>query len=73
MSPEQAKGTGLTPAQIYGVWVRVIYEMVTGHLPFEAEQPTEVIGLILNKEPLPFWRDTIVTRRPSSNESSQRP
>jgi len=56
MSPEQAKGKrvdGRTDVWALGT---VIYEMVTGHVPFEAETPSEVIGLILNKEPLPLAR-----------------
>jgi tetratricopeptide (TPR) repeat protein len=51
MSPEQAKGQrvdGRTDLWSLGA---VIYEMVTGHAPFEAETPSEVLGLILNKEP----------------------
>src|SRR4030095_13371631 len=56
MSPEQAKGKrvdGRTDVWALGA---VIYEMVTGHVPFEAETPSEVIGLILNKEPPPLAR-----------------
>ena len=51
MSPEQAKGQrvdGRTDLWSLGA---VIYEMVTGHAPFEAKTPSEVLGLILNKEP----------------------
>jgi serine/threonine protein kinase/Tfp pilus assembly protein PilF len=51
MSPEQAKGQrvdGRTDLWSLGA---VIYEMVTGHAPFEAETPSEVLALILNKEP----------------------
>ena len=51
MSPEQAKGQrvdGRTDLWSLGA---VIYEMVTGHAPFEAGTPSEVLGLILNKEP----------------------
>src|SRR5262245_21861553 len=56
MSPEQAKGKrvdGRTDVWALGA---VIYEMVTGHVPFAAETPSEVIGLILNREPLPLGR-----------------
>lgn len=56
MSPEQAKGKRVDGrTDIWGLGA-VIYEMVTGHVPFEGETPTEVIGLILNKEPLPLAR-----------------
>ena len=56
MSPEQAKGKyvdGRTDLWSLGA---VIYELVAGHAPFEAETSSEVIGLILNKEPLPLAR-----------------
>jgi eukaryotic-like serine/threonine-protein kinase len=56
MSPEQAKGKrvdGRTDLWSLGA---VIYEMVASHVPFEAETPSEVIGLILNKEPPPLAR-----------------
>src|SRR6185503_7106614 len=56
MSPEQAKGKRVDGrTDIWGLGA-VIYEMVAGHVPFEGETPTEVIGLILNKEPLPLAR-----------------
>ena len=34
----------------------VLYEMVAGRLPFEGETTSDVIGLILHKEPLPLAR-----------------
>jgi serine/threonine protein kinase/tetratricopeptide (TPR) repeat protein len=56
MSPEQAKGKRVDGrTDVWGLGA-VIYEMVTGHVPFEAETPSEVIGLILNKEPAPLAR-----------------
>src|SRR5882724_13287016 len=51
MSPEQAKGKRVDARTDLWALGAVIYEMVAGHLPFEAETPSEVIGLILNKEP----------------------
>jgi len=56
MSPEQAKGKGIDVRTDLWSLGAVIYEMVTGHVPFEAETPSEVIGLILNKEPQPLAR-----------------
>jgi serine/threonine protein kinase/tetratricopeptide (TPR) repeat protein len=56
MSPEQAKGKRVdVRTDLWGLGA-VIYEMVAGHVPFEAETPSEVIGLILNKEPPPLAR-----------------
>ena len=56
MSPEQAKGKRIdVRTDLWGLGA-VIYEMVATHVPFEAETPSEVIGLILNKEPPPLAR-----------------
>lgn len=56
MSPEQAKGKRIDGRTDLWSLGAVIYEMVAGHVPFEAETPSEVIGLILNKEPPPLAR-----------------
>ena len=61
MSPEQAKGQRLDGRTDLWSLGALMYEMVTGHAPFEAETPSEVLGLILNKEPAllaRFERDT---------------
>jgi len=54
MSPEQARGESVDHrTDIFSLGV-VIYEMVTGHMPFEARNGADAIGPIAEEEPLPL-------------------
>jgi serine/threonine protein kinase len=54
MSPEQAQGRTLTPASdIYSLAV-ILYELLTGKLPFQARSPVEFLQLHVTAPPIPL-------------------
>ncbi len=54
MSPEQAQGKSLTAASdIYSLAI-ILYEVLTGKLPFEAKNPMEYIQLHVQAKPKPL-------------------
>jgi Tol biopolymer transport system component len=54
MSPEQARGLAVDARTDIWSLGAVIYEMAAGRQPFEGETASDVMSLILQKEPLPL-------------------
>jgi eukaryotic-like serine/threonine-protein kinase len=56
MSPEQARAQTIDPrTDIWSLGV-VIFQMISGHLPFEGSSNSDLIAAILSKEPPPLAR-----------------
>jgi serine/threonine protein kinase/tetratricopeptide (TPR) repeat protein len=58
MSPEQARGQTVDARSDIFSFGLMLYEMLAGKPPFEGENAIEIIGSILNKEPVPLSRQT---------------
>ena len=60
MSPEQVKGESLDARSDIFSFGAVLYEMISGHHPFAAQTPAEIISAILTSEPSPLENHSIV-------------
>src|SRR5438128_6031515 len=53
MSPEQARGEDLDPrSDLYSVGI-ILYEMLTGKLPFDGETPQALVAKVMVERPIP--------------------
>ncbi len=61
MPPEQWRGDELTPATDQYALAVMLYNMLTGHLPFEADTPYQIMHKHLHVDPTPArnWRADI--------------
>jgi serine/threonine protein kinase len=56
MSPEQAKGTNVDARTDLWILGAVLYEMLAGRAPFAGQSQTEILSLIIQKDPAPLTR-----------------
>jgi serine/threonine-protein kinase len=54
ISPEQVRGEAATPASDVYAFGVVLYEMLSGRLPFAAENPTQVAAMHRDVDPPPL-------------------
>src|SRR6478672_8614157 len=54
MSPEQAQGRSLTPASDIYSLATILYEVLTGKLPFDAKTPLDFLQLHVTGKPIPL-------------------
>ncbi len=54
MSPEQARGLEVDARSDVFSFGIVLYEMISGHAPFEGQTITDILAAIINQEPLPL-------------------